>query len=339
MKKITRRELVKRSGLAALLAALPAPLLAKIISEQPPVSTFGEDSTAEDVTRGLDLTGFTYVITGCNSGLGFETMRVLAMRGARVIGIARTRVKAEVACESVGGNTTPEYLDLMDYESVVAAAERIRGLNIPIDGLICNAGIVAVPQLEVVNGVEKHFCVNHLGHFILVNQLMDHVIAAEQGRFVFVSSRAHRRAPEEGILFDDLAWQHHDYDPQVAYGHSKLANALCSRALAEKLSGTTATSNSLHPGVIVTNAIRNMPAWQQTAAKWVGWLVTKSVAEGAATQTYLATNPALANVRGYYFDNCNVGEGTGYLTDDAMARRLWSVSEQLTRPYLPASTW
>ena len=76
MKKITRRELVKRSGLAALLAALPAPLLAKIISEQPPVSTFGEDSTAEDVTRGLDLTGFTYVITGCNSGLGFETMRV-----------------------------------------------------------------------------------------------------------------------------------------------------------------------------------------------------------------------------------------------------------------------
>lgn len=337
MDNLTRRDAVKGAGLLALLAALPAPLLAKIISEQPPVSAFGEDATAEQVTAGLDLNGFTYAITGCNSGLGFETMRVLALRGAHVIGIARTREKAELACESVGGKTTPEYLDLMDYESVAASAERIRGLNVPLDGLICNAGIVGVPQREIVNGVEKHFCVNHLGHFILVNQLMDHVIAAEQGRFVFVSSRAHRNAPEQGILFDDLAWEHHAYDPQVAYGHSKLANALCSRALAEKLSGTTATSNSLHPGVIVTNAIRNMPAWKQTAAKWVGWLVTKSVEEGAATQTYLATNPALANVRGYYFDNCNIGEGTAFLTDDAMARQLWSVSEQLTRPYLNAS--
>jgi NAD(P)-dependent dehydrogenase (short-subunit alcohol dehydrogenase family) len=331
----SRRDFLKRFGTLAVLAALPPSLLAKIVSKTPPMSAFGEDSTAEEVTEGLDLTGFTYAITGCNSGLGFETMRVLALRGAHVIGIARTREKAEVACESVGGKTTPEYMDLADFDSVVAGAERIRGLNQPLDGLVCNAGVVAVPQLQIVNGVEKHFCVNHLGHFILVNQLMDHVIAAEQGRFVFVSSRAHRRAPEGGILFDDLAWENHEYDPQVAYGHSKLANALCSRALAEKLSGTMTTSNSLHPGVIVTNAIRNMPGWQQTAARWLGWMFTKSVEEGAATQTYLATNPALAGVRGFYFDDCNVGEGTAYLTDDAMAERLWQVSAELTRAYLP----
>ncbi len=333
----SRRDLLGQLATLAVMTALPAPLLARIISKEPPVSSFGKESTAEAVTEGLDLSGFTYAITGCNSGLGFETMRVLALRGAHVIGIARSREKAEVACESVDGATTPEYLDLADFGSIVESAERIRSLNQPLDGLICNAGIVAVPQLELVNGVEKHFCVNHLGHFILANQLLDHVIAAEQGRFVFVSSRAHRRAPEAGILFDDLAWDRHEYDPQVAYGHSKLANALCSRALADKLSGTMATSNSLHPGVIVTNAIRNMPDWQQTAARWLGWMFTKTVEEGAATQTYLATNPSLAGVRGYYFDDCNVGESTAHVNDDAMAARLWQVSEDLTRPYLPAT--
>ena len=238
----------------------------------------------------------------------------------------------------MGGQTTPEVLDLMAWESVVECADRIRRRREPLDGLICNAGIVAVREREVVNGVEKHFCVNHLGHFILVNQLIDRVLAAEQGRFVFVSSRAHRRAPEQGILFDDLAWAHTDYDPQVAYGHSKLANALCSLELARRLSNTNATSNSLHPGVIVTNAIRNMDPWMKRAAKWLGWIFTKTVEEGAATQTYLATHPSLVGVRGYYFDNCNVGEGSRYLTDEAMARRLWDVSRQITRKYLPVPT-
>jgi WW domain-containing oxidoreductase len=221
---------------------------------------------------------------------------------------------------------------------VAGCADRIRKIGIPLDGLICNAGIVAVRDREIVNGVEKHFCVNHLGHFILVNQLLDQVLAADQGRFVFVSSRAHRRAPEQGILFDDLTWQNEEYDSQVAYGHSKLANALCSLELARRLSDTKATSNSLHPGVIVTNAIRNMDPWMQTAARWLGWLFTKTVEEGAATQTYLATHPSLAGVRGYYFDDCNVGEGTAHLTDTAMAAKLWEVSERLTREYLSVPT-
>ncbi len=337
MTPYNRRRFLQQSSLVTLLAALPAPLLARIISATPPASAFDESATAEQVTEGLDLSGFTYAITGCNSGLGFETMRVLALRGAHVIGIARTLEKAELACAAVDGDTTPEFLDLGDYASVAACGERIRGMNRPLDGLVCNAGIVAVPELEIINGVERHFSVNHLGHFILVNQLLDHVIAAEQGRFVFVSSRAHRRAPEGGILLDDLAWQQHPYDPQVAYGHSKLANALCSRALADRLSGTMATSNSLHPGVIVTNAIRNMPDWQQTAARWLGWMFTKTVEEGAATQTFLTTHPSLAGVRGYYFDNCNVGEGTPYLTDDGLAARLWETSLELTADYLPAA--
>jgi len=322
-------------GSGALLFALPARLLADIISAPVPRSEFGEDATAEEVTRGLDLTGKTYAITGANSGLGLETMRVLAMRGAHVVGIARTREKAEAACRDVGGETTPEYLELSDFASVVECSARIRAMDIPIDGLICNAGVVALPELQLVDGVERQFAVNHLGHYVLVNQLLDLVLRAQAGRFVFVSSRAHRNAPPQGILFDDLAWQNTPYDPQVAYGHSKLANALCSRALAARLSGTTATSNSLHPGVIVTNAIRHMSPWMQNAARWLGWMFTKSIPEGAATQTYLATSPSLAGVRGYYFDNCNIGEGTAFLTDDAMADKLWRVSADLTRDYLP----
>ena len=338
MSTTTRRRFIQQSATLAIMAALPRALLAQIISNTPPESSFGADSTAEIVTEGLDLSGKTYAITGANSGLGFETMRVLTLRGAHVIGIARSQAKAETACASVQGNATPEYLDLADFASVVACADRIRASGISIDGLICNAGVVAVRELEIVNGVEKHFCINHLGHFILINQLLDSVLASQQKRFVIVSSRAHRNAPPQGILFDDLAWRDTEYDPQVAYGHSKLANALCSRELARRLSDGDATSNSLHPGVIVTNAIRNMDPWMQTAARWLGWLFTKTVEEGAATQTYLATSPGLVDVRGYYFDDCNVGEGTPYLTDDAMALKLWQVSEALTRNYLPVPT-
>ncbi len=334
----TRRRLLQHGCLMALLAALPARLVAEILSAAAPANDFGKDATAEQVTEGLDLTGKTYAITGVNSGLGFETMRVLTLRGAHVIGIARTLEKAETACESVSGITTPEFLDLAEFDSVVACADRIRAMDIPLDGLICNAGVVALREREIVNGVEKHFAINHLGHFILVNQLFDEVMRAERGRFVFVSSRAHHNAPPQGILFDDLAWENTEYEPQVAYGHSKLANALCSRELARRLSGSTATSNSLHPGLIVTNAIRNMDKWMQTAAKMFGWLFTKSVEEGAATQTFLATQPDLVGVRGFYFVDCNPAEGSPFLTDDAMAAKLWTVSEELTRDYLPVKT-
>lgn len=338
MLRFNRRRFVKSLGALTALSVLPGKLLAKIISAPAPHNDFDANATAELVTEALDLTGKTYLVTGANSGLGLETMRVLALRGAHVIGTARSQEKAVVACASVSGKTTPEQLELTDFPSVVACAARVRAMDIPIDGLICNAGVVSIQEHTLVHGLEMHFVVNHLGHFILVNQLMDQVLRAEQGRFVFVSSEAHKSAPEAGILFDDLSWNNTAYDPGAAYGHSKLANALCSRELARRTSGSTATSNALHPGVIVTNAIRNMSGIMQFLAQTVGRLFTKTVEEGAATQTYLATYPGLAGVRGYYFVDCNPAEGTAHLTDDAMARRLWDVSEELTRPYLPVPT-
>jgi NAD(P)-dependent dehydrogenase (short-subunit alcohol dehydrogenase family) len=318
-----------------VLSLLPLPLLAELVSREPPGSGFDENATAESVTQGLDLSGKVFAITGANSGLGYETMRVLALRGAHVIGIARSAEKAETACASITGRTTPMHLDLADFDSVVACAGNIRNLGVPLDGLVCNAGVVSIPERQLVDGIERHFAINHLGHFILANQLLETVLRSDQGRFVFVSSRAHRDAPAEGILFDDLGWQAHEYDPQSAYGHSKLANALCSRALAHRLSRTTATANALHPGVIVTNAIRNMPGWKQWLARNLGWLVTKTVEEGAATQTYLASHPSLDGVRGYFFSDCNPVPAEGHIYDDVMAERLWQVSADLTAAYLP----
>ncbi len=338
MTAINRRRFIQSLGTLSLLAALPRELVAQIISKVPPTSAFGADSTAEEVTAGLDLSGKTYAITGANSGLGFETMRVLALRGAHVIGIARTMDKAQRACASVEGKTTPAFLDLAEFGSVVDCADAIRAMDTPLDGLICNAGIMALPERELVNGVERQFAVNHLGHFILVNQLMATVMAAPQGRFVILSSRAHRRAPEDGIQFDDLAFDRTEYAPWTAYGHSKLANALCSLELARRLSGTSTTSNSVHPGVIKTNLGRHLPWYMQAAGALFGWAFMKSTEEGAATQTYVATSPGLAGVNGYYFVDCNVDQDlTAAMRDEAMAARLWQVSEQLTRDYLPAT--
>ena len=332
----SRRQIVQHMATLGVLSVLPFSALAQIITREPPRSPFNSRSTAEEVTEGIDLSGKTIAITGANSGLGHETMRVLALRGAHVIGIARSQDKAEEACRSVKGQTTPMSLDLADWESVVRCAEGIRGLNVPLDGLITNAGIMALPELELVNGVEAQFAVNHLGHFILINQLREPVLAAPQGRFTLLSSTAHARA-DKGIDFDNLDGSK-SYHPWEAYGVSKLANALCARELAAQISHTEATANSLHPGIIETNLMQHLPAWQQWGAKYFGSLFFKTVPQGAATTCYVATNPGLVDVRGFYFVDCNVDNGkTPYMQDDALAAKLWQVSTELTRDYLPAA--
>ena len=330
-----RRQLVQAVTTMAILGALPFSALAQINSRPPPTSNFGSDSTAEEVTEGIDLSGQTIAITGANSGLGYETMRVLALRGAHVIGIARTQTKADAACATVKGQTTPMFLDLAEWDSVVACADRIKALNVPLDGLITNAGIMALPELQITNGVERQFAINHLGHFILINQLREQVLAAPQGRFTILSSMAHSRAGN-GIEFDNLDGSKH-YEPWGAYGVSKLANALCSLELANQLSDTNATSNSVHPGVISTNLGKHLPTWQNVAAKYLGWMFMKSIPEGAATSCYVASNPELEGVRGFYFADCQVDEGeTPFTYDVEMAKQLWSISEELTAAYLPS---
>jgi NAD(P)-dependent dehydrogenase (short-subunit alcohol dehydrogenase family) len=287
-----------------------------------PRSAFGPQSTAEEVTTGLDLSGTTAIVTGCNSGIGFETMRVLALRGAHVIGTARTRDKGLEACGKVSGGVTPVVLELSDFASVVACADRIHALTTQIDMLILNAGVV-LGELQQVYGLEKQFVINHLGHFLLANRVLDLVKAAPQGRVVTVGSGSHRDAPPGGIQFDDLSgkgWFGH------AYAHSKLANGLFSLELAKRFSDTNSTSNCLTPGPVRTSILRNVPASATRQAK--------SPAQGAATQCYVATNPLLEKTSGEYFKDCNPAPQSEYQRNEAMAARLWEVSTQLTARYL-----
>ncbi|MGI9307878.1 MAG: SDR family NAD(P)-dependent oxidoreductase [Gammaproteobacteria bacterium] len=294
-----------------------------------PIGPFGASSTAEEVTEGLDLSGMTALVTGCNSGLGYETLRVLALRGAHVIGCARTLEKAETACASVEGKTTPLVVELTDLPGVNNAARQVKAMEVPLDILICNAGIMELPDLEQVNGIEKQFYVNHLGHFALVTKLLPEVLAAKQGRIVNVSSgRATGNAPDEGIQFDNLSGER-EYDPSKAYGQSKLANVLFTLELARRLEGTSATANAIRPGVIATNLGRHLPKWQVIALETVGSLFTKTMGQGTATQVYVATAPALATTSGYFFEHCNPIRAGGYTEDTQMAMRLWDVSEEL----------
>jgi NAD(P)-dependent dehydrogenase (short-subunit alcohol dehydrogenase family) len=306
----------RRRFLAVLAAAVTSSSFADA-----PRSAFGPQSTAEDVTKGLDLSGKIAVVTGCNSGIGFETMRVLGLRGAHVIGTARTLDKGREACAKVEGRAIPVVLELTDFASVVACTERIRALSQRIDMLILNAGIV-LGKLEQVYGLEKQFVVNHLGHFLLANRVLDLVRAAPQGRVVTVGSGNHRDAPPGGIQFDNLSgegWA------ASGYHHSKLANGLFSLELAKRLAGTRATSNCVTPGPVRTNILRHVSS--STAHQ------TKSPAQGAATQCYVATNPLLANTSGEYFKDCNPAPQSEHQRDAAMAAKLWDVSTQLTLKY------
>lgn len=323
-----------------------APLLVSCTRNEPepilrpagvPVGPFGAESTAEEVTAGIDLAGKLALVTGATSGLGLETARVLLLRGAEVWVTGRSLAKAEAVCRELGPRALPLALELEQGASIVQASEEVLSRGRPLDILVCNAGIMALPELEQVRGIEKQFAVNHLGHFLLVNRVLPAVMSAPQARVVVVSSLGYRWAPETGIEFDNLSGVR-GYEPNRMYGQSKLANALFSLELARRLreAGSSATSNALHPGVINTNLGRHFDAWKRLAASVIGWTFMKSIPEGAATSCYLATAPALANVSGYYFEDCNpvVPLPGAFMDDLPLAQRLWQVSSELCGEFL-----
>jgi len=334
----------RRQFLQHASAAVAVPLLSGCVSDDTevaldrrlPIGPFGPESTAEDVTQGMDLTGHVAMITGCNSGLGYETMRVLALRGAHVIGTGRTLEKAKKACDSVPGTTTPLALELSSLQSAVDCARSVEDLGLVPDILICNAGINTFSEMELVNGIEKIFLVNFLGHFVLVNHMLPLLKRAESARIVHVGSRsAYLRAPQEGIDFDNLRGEK-EFDSQQAYGRSKLANALFSLELAKRLAGSGVTSNVIHPGLVKTNIARTAPGYIRTAFELFGGIIAKTPAQGAATQVYVATSPTLDGVNGAYFLDCNPVTVTvpNHITDEAMAARLWATGEEMAKGYL-----
>lgn len=289
-------------------------------------SGFGFGSTAQQVTEGLDLIGKVFLVTGCNSGLGLETMRVLSLRRGEVIAAARSETKAQQAIEASGAKGTPLECDLAEPTSILQAVARLKEIGRPLDAMICNAGVMAFPKLQTQHGIEKQFFINHIGHFLLVTRALPHLVP--DGRIVITSSVAHKHTYPEGIQFDNLTGEK-GYSSWNAYGQSKLANILFTRHLAKKLEGTGQTANCLHPGVIATNLTRHMNVVARVAMQIGTPLFLKSIPQGAATQVYLATHPDVAATNGAYFADCNVAIPSSHGQDDAMAQRLWEVSEQI----------
>lgn len=340
---IDRRAFLKLSTASLAASSMPGCAgVEKVSTDGVPRSNFNADSTAEEVTSGIDLSGKLAVVTGCTSGIGLETMRVLALRGAYVVGTSRSFEKAQAACTRIPGVTTPLQLELSDMDSVIACANAIRSIRSPLDILVCNAGYLGGSgKRELVNGIEKHFAINHLGHFVFVNRLLGRLYMSDQGRIVVVASRAaYTSAPEAGIEFDNLGAVY-GYEDRRAYGQSKLANVLFAMQLAEFLKGTRMTANSLHPGVINTEIDRNMSRFKQAGFRAITALgYGKSVEEGAATTCFVATSPLLGSTSGEYFEDCNAVTVLGdyHLHDAAMAEELWRVSENLTREHLVTHT-
>jgi WW domain-containing oxidoreductase len=289
-------------------------------------SGFGYASTAEGVTEGLSLSGQSVLVTGCNSGIGFETLRVLSLRGAQVLGAARSLEKAQEACARAGGRALPLACELSEPGSVQSCVAAVKATGISLDAIVCNAGVMALPKLEQAHGYEKQFFTNHIGHFILVTGLLEQL--GPRGRVVMLSSSAHRQAPAAGIEFDNLDGQKR-YGAWTAYGQSKLANLLFAKQLAHRFATSEQTANAVHPGVIRTNLQRHMNPLLSAVLAVAGPVGLKSIAEGAATQVYAATHPTMATISGKFLANCNIARPRADAEDAALARKLWDVSEQI----------
>ncbi|MEQ1502123.1 MAG: SDR family oxidoreductase [Myxococcota bacterium] len=287
---------------------------------------FGYGSTAEQVVDGVDLAGKVVAITGVTSGLGAETARVLAARGARIIGLARTEAGATEALRALPQDPSSPAIavacELSEPGSVRAAVSALRA-GPPLDAIVCNAGIMALPKLELKHGYELQFFTNHVGHFILVTGLLDRLAPA--GRVVMLSSAAHTMAPRDvGIQLDNLDGAK-GYDAWRNYGQSKLANLLFARELARRLPRGQ-TANAVHPGVITTNLGRHMPAWMRATMAVGRPLFMKTIPQGAATQSYVAANPGAAAITGEYWADCNVATSSTHGRDLDLARKLWDAT-------------
>ena len=285
---------------------------------------FGFGTTAEQVTAGLDLSGKNLLITGSTSGIGEATAHALAGRGARIFAVARTTEKAEAVCRTLGGTHYPAACELAEPASVLACVDSISRTGAVLDAVICNAGIMALPKLELVHGYEKQFFTNHIGHFLLVTRLLPQL--APRGRIVMVSSDAHRAAPPGGIDFENLKGEQ-SYNSWTAYGRSKIANLLFAKQLARRLRPEQ-SANAVHPGVIMTNLQRSMSPLLRSLMQLGEPLFLKTPAQGAATQCYVAVHPSMKQ-NGEYFADCNVRQPRRAARNMELAEKLWQVSESI----------
>jgi NAD(P)-dependent dehydrogenase (short-subunit alcohol dehydrogenase family) len=309
-------------------------------------SNFGHDSTADDVLDGIDLSGKLVLITGGASGLGTETARAMASKGAHIVIAARDMAKGEEAAETVRkatGNDQVDViaLDLGSLASIRHCAETFLAKYGALDLLINNAGVMACPYSETSDGFEMQFGTNHIGHFLLTNLLIPAIEKAEGARIVNLSSRGHHF---DTVHFDDPNFDNRDYEKWASYGQSKTANILFAVGLEKRLADKGIHAYAVHPGGIQTNLGRHlteddiaalMKRMQENAGTSTAF---KTVEAGAATTCYAATAPELEGQGGVYLEDCHVadiddadpaGSVRSYAVDLGNAEKLWALSEKL----------
>ena len=313
---------------------------------------FNHQSTADDVLEGINLQDKRVLVTGGASGIGAETVRAMAAKGAEVIIAARNQLQAEevqAAAVAATGNQNISIvsLDLASLVKVDAAAREFLQRFDRLDVLINNAGVMACPFDKTVDGFELQFGSNHLGHFYLTKLLMPALLNAESARVVALTSMAHRMSP---VVFDDLQYERREYEKWQAYGQSKTANALFAVGLSARYANQGVEAFSVHPGAIATPLGRHLSDAEiqqlinanQTSANnpeaAEGGI--KTVAQGAATSCYAATAAELTGKGGAYLEDCQIAQVVAddpnfrggvrdYAIDPSHADQLWSISEEL----------
>jgi NAD(P)-dependent dehydrogenase (short-subunit alcohol dehydrogenase family) len=319
------------------------------------VEVFGATSTTEDVLSGVNLNGKRILVTGVSAGIGVETARSLAAHGAQVVGAARDLSKAEAATAEVrkaaaanGGGFELIELDLASLKSVRVCADKLLAKKNPFDVVIANAGVMATPFSLTMDGFERQFGTNHLGHFVFVNRIAPLIRAG--GRLINLSSAGHRIS---NVDLQDPNFERTPYDPLVAYGSSKTANILFAVGFDQRHRKRGVRAAAVHPGVIQTELGRYMdPIVRQNLIQQIDKQLTsegkgpfqwKTIPQGAATSVWAGVVAPADEIGGRYCENCHVGqiapdhvtitgasEGVrAYALDPNTAEALWKKSEQL----------
>ena len=316
---------------------------------------FGARSTTDDVLAGVKLHGKRILVTGVSAGLGVETARSLTAHGAQVVGAARDLVKAKAATENVekdahanGGAFELVALDLANLKSVRSCAEELLTKGESFDVIIANAGVMATPFGRTADGFETQFGTNHLGHFVLVNRIASLIRA--NGRLISLSSAGHRFS---NVDLEDPNFERTSYEPFVAYGRSKTANALFAVEFDKRHRDRGVRAAAVHPGGIHTELGRYMDQSrfqemidqinERNAAEGKPPFQLKTIPQGAATSVWAAVVADADEIGGRYCENCHVAhivsdevtltvdsEGVrGYALDPSNAEALWKKSEEL----------
>lgn len=313
---------------------------------------FGAKSTADEVLSGVDLKGKRMFITGVSSGIGLETARSLVSHGASVVGAVRDLAKAESATASVrsaaregGGSLEFLELDLASLQSVRACADKLLADGRRFDVIVANGGVMATPFGRTADGFEVQFGTNHLGHFALINRIER--LLVDGGRLVVLSSLAHRVAD---IDLADPNFERQAYDPFVAYGRSKTANALFAVEFDRRHRNRGIRAASVMPGNSLTNLPRHFSQEElqgllktvDTARAEAGLppAPLKAISQAAATSVWAAVVADPYEIGGKYLEDCAVApvndtpnpfaDGVrSYALDADKARRLWAKSEEL----------